>query len=150
MPDLKGQLLGAHITRSPLETQAWAAALLPKLTAGSVLALHGELGSGKTCFVQGLARAMGISQAIWSPTFTIINEYDAKPLPLFHADLYRIHDAHEAEHLGLEEYFDRGGITVIEWAERAEELLPPRAWHIFFELGANEQERVITITTKTA
>jgi tRNA threonylcarbamoyladenosine biosynthesis protein TsaE len=149
MSDANNTVLGTHVTRSPAETHAWAAGLLPKLPPCSVLALHGELGSGKTCFVQGLARAMGIAQPIWSPTFTLINEYDARPLPLFHADLYRIHDAREAEQLGLEEYFDRGGITVIEWAERAAELLPPRTWHIFFKLGANEKERVITVQAES-
>ncbi len=133
------------ITRSPAETRALAARLLPGLPPNSVLALHGELGSGKTCFVQGLARAMGIPQAVWSPTFTLINEYHVRPMPLYHADLYRVRDAHEAELLGLEEYFDRGGLTVIEWAERAAELLPPRTFHLHFRLGNTESERIIML-----
>lgn len=93
---------------------------------------------------------MGITQPIWSPTFTLINEYHVAPMPLFHADLYRIKDTHEAEMLGLEEYFDRGGITVIEWAERAPELLPPRTLHFYFQLGPEEHSRLIAVRRHAA
>ena len=132
------------VTHSPEETWRLAAALLPRLPPGAVLALHGELGSGKTCFVQGLARALGVRQAVTSPTFTLIHEYPGAR-PLYHVDLYRLRDAGDARDLGLEEYIQGDGLTVIEWAERAAELLPPDAWHLRFEAGAEPDERRITI-----
>ena len=110
-------------TTSPEETHRVAADLLKGLGPGTVLALHGELGAGKTCFVQGLAQALGVKRAVGSPTFTLINEYPG-PLPLYHIDLYRIGGVNEAFGLGLEEYLESEGITAIEWAERVAELLP--------------------------
>ena len=134
----------ASISRSPEDTHRLAAELLTDLRAGSILALHGELGSGKTCFVQGLAKALGIDRAVNSPTFAIVNEYPGHP-PLYHMDLYRIHSAAEALDLGLDEYLHGRGITAIEWAERVSGLLPPTTLHIRFEPGNEQDERVITI-----
>ncbi|MCA1809526.1 MAG: tRNA (adenosine(37)-N6)-threonylcarbamoyltransferase complex ATPase subunit type 1 TsaE [Kiritimatiellia bacterium] len=111
-------------TNSSAETKRRAAALAPRLPAGTVIALYGEIGAGKTCFVQGLARGLGIKGPVASPTFIIINEHAGKT-PLYHVDLYRLPTVEDALQIGLEEYFSRDGITVIEWAERAEELLPP-------------------------
>lgn len=116
-------------TNSPEETWALAAELAAELGAGTVMALHGELGAGKTCFIQGLAAALGIDEPITSPTYTLIGEYEGR-LPLHHIDLYRLSGPTEALGLGLEEYFDANGITAIEWAERAEGLLPPDLIHI--------------------
>ena len=132
------------VTHSPEETRRLAAELLRELRPGAVLALHGDLGAGKTCFVQGLAAALGVQQAVSSPTFVLIHEYPSTP-PLYHADLYRIRDADDAFGLGIEEYFKSDGITVIEWAERATEILPPDTWHLTFEVGADLTERTITI-----
>ena len=132
------------VTRSPAETWRLAAALLPRLPPGAVLALHGELGSGKTCFVQGLAAALGVTQAVTSPTFTLIHEYRGAR-PLYHVDLYRLPDAGAARDLGLEEYFRGDGLTAVEWAERAAALLPPDTWHLRFEVGAEPDERRSTI-----
>lgn len=96
--------------------------MAPWLKAGDVVALYGELGAGKTCLVRGLAKGLGIAEdQVASPSFSLINEYQG-PLPLFHLDCYRLHLAEEIEELGLEEYFDGPGITVIEWAERIKEL----------------------------
>lgn len=92
------------------------------LKAGDVVALYGELGAGKTCLVRGLAKGLGIAEdQVASPSFSLINEYPG-PIPLFHMDCYRLHSGEEIEELGLEEYFDGPGITVIEWAERIKEL----------------------------
>jgi tRNA threonylcarbamoyladenosine biosynthesis protein TsaE len=132
------------VTHSPEETRRLAADLLRELKPGAVLALHGDLGAGKTCFVQGLAAALGVHHPVNSPTFVLIHEYPSTP-PLYHADLYRIRDADDAFGLGLEEYFKSDGITVIEWAERATEILPPNAWHLHFEVGQDLTERIITI-----
>ncbi|MEN8255564.1 MAG: tRNA (adenosine(37)-N6)-threonylcarbamoyltransferase complex ATPase subunit type 1 TsaE [Verrucomicrobiota bacterium] len=116
-------------TNSPEETWELAALLAGELVPGTVIALHGDLGAGKTCLVQGLAAALGIDEPITSPTYTLIGEYVGL-VPLHHIDLYRISGPEEALGLGLEEYFDAGGITAIEWAERAEGLLPPDLLHI--------------------
>lgn len=116
-------------TNSPEKTWALAAELAAELNPGAVVALHGDLGAGKTCFVQGLAAALGIDEPVTSPTYTLIGEYQGR-LPLHHIDLYRLSGPEEALGLGLEEYFDADGITAIEWAERAEGLLPPDLLHI--------------------
>ena len=111
---------------------------------GAVLALHGELGSGKTCFVQGLARALGIRQPVTSPTFTMVNEYSSR-CPLVHMDLYRIHDPQELLSIDFENYLDTKGIIVIEWAERAGDWLPGNTMHIYFETGTELNKRTITM-----
>lgn len=133
------------ISKSPEDTFRLAADLARELPRGAVLALHGELGAGKTTLVQGLARALGIDRPVGSPTFTLINEYPG-PVPLYHIDLYRIRDSAEALGLGLEEYLNGNGITAIEWAERIPDLLPEETWHVRLEAGAEEDERLITIS----
>ncbi len=132
------------ITRSPAETRALAARLADELRPGSVLALHGDLGSGKTCFVQGLAEALGVQGAVSSPTFIIVNEHHGR-LALFHVDLYRISGEAEAEDLALEEYLEADGVTAVEWAERAAALLPERTIHLFFSLQGDPESRRIII-----
>ena len=124
-------------SRSPEETWRLAAELADELPAGTVIALHGDLGAGKTCFIQGYAAALGIVEPITSPTYTLIGEYEGR-LPLHHIDLYRLAGPEEALGLGLEEYFDVNGITAIEWAERAEGLLPPDLLHI--QIVADDDE----------
>ena len=131
-------------THSPEETWALAAALADELGPGTVMALHGDLGAGKTCFVQGLAAALGIDEPITSPTYTLIGEYEGR-LPLHHIDLYRLSGPEEALGLGLEEYFDANGITAIEWAERAEGLLPPGLLHIQITVDDTTEARTFRI-----
>lgn len=133
------------LTRSPAETRRFAASLVPALPDSAVLALHGELGSGKTCFVQGLADALGIDRVITSPTFTIVNEYGEGRKPLIHIDLYRIGGPDEALALGFEEYLYADGITVVEWAERAADLFPTHSLHIRFESLERPSHRRITL-----
>lgn len=123
-------------THSPEETWSLAAEIAAGLEPGTVIALHGDLGAGKTCFIQGLAAALEIDEPITSPTYTLIGEYEGR-LPLHHIDLYRLSGPAEALGLGLEEYFDVNGITAIEWAERAEGLLPPDLLHI--RISADER-----------
>jgi len=132
------------VSASPQETHSVAAELVKALPAGSVVALHGELGSGKTCFVQGMARALNITQAVTSPTFTIVGEY-AGTLPLYHIDLYRIHDPDELLAIGFEDYLEGDGITAIEWAERAGDLIPPAAVHVHMRALDAPNEREIRI-----
>lgn len=132
------------VTQGPEQTRALAQRLAGELGPGSVLALHGEVGSGKTCFVQGLARALGVRGPISSPTFILVNEHAGR-LPLFHVDLYRIRSEEEADTLAFEEYLESDGVTVVEWAERAAALWPARTVHLYFQIGDHPDTRLITI-----
>ena len=132
------------VTKGPDETHRVARDLMQRLGPGSVLALHGELGAGKTCFVQGLARALGIHRPVTSPTFTLINEYNGRHR-LYHIDLYRVSDSEEALRLGLDEYMHGDGITAIEWAERVAGLLPEHTLHVRLQPGKTPEERIIEI-----
>ena len=132
------------VSCSPEETCRIAASLAQNLTRRAILALHGDLGSGKTCFARGIATVLGITQPITSPTFTIVNEY-AGSSPFYHIDLYRLNNADEVLALGFEEYLEKNGITVIEWAERAGDLLPPGSIHIYFTTMPEPNRRTIRI-----
>ncbi|HAS82500.1 MAG TPA: tRNA (adenosine(37)-N6)-threonylcarbamoyltransferase complex ATPase subunit type 1 TsaE [Verrucomicrobia bacterium] len=134
----------AFESHSIADTALIAARLVPRLHPGSVLALYGDLGSGKTCFVRGLAAALKITVPVTSPTYTLIHEYASTP-PLYHMDLYRLSHPDALDELGLEEYFERDGITVIEWAERAEHLLPARTLRLTFEVVKYPEKRIITL-----
>ena len=116
-----------------------------KLRKGDVLALSGELGSGKTCFTGGLARGLGVSEKyqITSPTFTLINEYPGR-CKFYHFDVYRLNSYTEFEDLGYEEYFSGKGIVVIEWAEKIVQVLPADTFFISFEY-LDENRRIIII-----
>ncbi len=132
------------ISNSPSNTWKIAAEFFQTLETSAVIALHGNLGAGKTCFTQGLAQAAGVKEPVCSPTYTIISEYRGT-VPFHHIDLYRLGGPEEAFDLGLDEIIESGGITVIEWAERAAELLPPDTIHIRIERGENEEQRIIRI-----
>jgi len=126
------------------DTHKLARHLLKQVPGRMVLALHGDLGSGKTCFVQGLAAALGIDRPVTSPTFTLVHEYQGTR-PLVHVDLYRLRDSLDALMLGMDDYFDSYGITAVEWAERAEDIFPPDAIFLYFEILPNSHSRRITI-----
>ncbi len=132
-------------SHSAEETEAIAAELAAELAPGDVVALVGDLGAGKTVFARGLARALGVQEPVHSPTFTLIHEYQGR-WPVFHVDLYRLAGVAEAESLGLEEYFEAPGVTIIEWADRAASLLPARAIRCEIRAGAGPTERVIRIS----
>jgi len=132
------------VSNSVKDTHKLARHLMKQLPGPQVLALHGDLGSGKTCFVQGLAAALGVARPVTSPTFTLVHEYQGTR-PLVHVDLYRLRDSLDALMLGLEEYFESGGVTAIEWADRAEDIFPPGTIHISFETMAASHSRRITI-----
>lgn len=108
---------------SPEETSEIAAELAKSLKSGDVICLNGDLGVGKTAFVQGLAKALGVTDYVSSPTFTIVNSYDGS-LPLHHFDVYRINDCEEMYEIGYEEYICGDGISVIEWSENILDILP--------------------------
>lgn len=125
------------------DTEELAKQLSMYLHAGSVITLDGDLGAGKTRLSQGLARAIGVTEIVNSPTFTIVKEYEGKDFPLYHMDVYRITQM-EADDLGLEEYYYGDGITLIEWASLIEPSLPVERLQIFIAyLG--EQERLFRL-----
>ncbi len=132
-------------TTSPSETQQLGVQVARRLESGDVLALVGELGAGKTNFVQGLAHGLGVKESVHSPTFILANEYRSGRLPLFHVDAYRIAGAGEAIGFGFDDYLNDEGVTVIEWADRIRAALPPE--HLTLEFrDVGETERSITIT----
>ncbi len=137
------------LSRSPEETLAFAGRFTDHLRPGAVFALYGDLGSGKTCFVRGLARALHITAPVTSPTFTLVSEYRG-PLPLYHMDLYRLKGPDDLDTLGLDDYIDGDGITVIEWAERAEPLLPASTLRFHFAVQPHPGMRLITLNPQGA
>jgi tRNA threonylcarbamoyladenosine biosynthesis protein TsaE len=118
---------------TPDETRAWGRALGRMLQPGDVIALSGDLGAGKTTLTQGIATGMGIRDEVTSPTFTLLHEYRGA-VPLFHLDPYRLERSEDLYDLGFEEYLERGGVTVIEWAERLEGQLPPERMTLVIEV----------------
>ncbi len=121
-------------TNQPEETFALGERMAPYLPPGTVVALTGELGAGKTLFAKGIARGLKVQGQVTSPTFTIINEYQGK-LPLFHIDAYRLEEDYEIDELGLDEYLNSTGITLIEWPERIRTYLPDSYIRVVFEKG---------------
>ena len=121
---MQQQTVRAYRIKNEAETRAFALALADKLQAGDVLALIGELGTGKTALTRYIGEGLGIHQRISSPTFTIVKEYTDGRLPLYHFDVYRIGDIEEMEEIGYDDYFFGQGICLIEWANLIEEILP--------------------------
>lgn len=113
------------VSRSAQETQALGERLGRRLGPGDVVACIGPLGAGKTCFLQGLARGLGVTTDVTSPTFVLVNQYRGR-LPVYHVDAYRTGSLTELVDLGLEEMFHGQGVTVVEWADKLLPLLPPR------------------------
>ena len=131
-------------SNSPDETQGIGARLAESLGPGDVVALTGELGAGKTCFTQGLARGLGVARRAASPTFVLVNEYRGR-LPVHHVDAYRTGSLTELLDLGLEELFASDGVTIVEWADKLLPLLPPHTIHVHIE-GVGDEPRVIRVT----
>lgn len=128
-------------THSDAETIEIAQNIESEKFPNMVICLNGDLGSGKTVFTKGFASAMAIDE-ITSPTFNIIKEYEGE-LPLYHMDVYRTNG--QVDNLGLEEYFDKGGVTIIEWAEMIEDYLPEERLDITFKItGENTRTMVVT------
>jgi tRNA threonylcarbamoyladenosine biosynthesis protein TsaE len=137
--------VATFISNSAAETEAFGARLAHELCAGSVLALKGELGSGKTQFVKGLVAGLGSRAAVTSPTFTIVHEYPGGRLPVYHFDFFRLQDRQSVVRLGLDDYFFGDGVSAIEWADRFPELIPEQARWISFEI---KSEKARAISTK--
>lgn len=148
MNDIRNNMnVGSHETTTPDQTRHIGCTLGKALKGGEVLAITGDLGSGKTQLVKGIAEGLGIAPSeITSPTFTLIHEHEGD-IPLFHIDLYRLENPGETEAIGLEEYFSRDGVIAIEWAERATTLLPTNRLDITL-LHQGGDNRQITITKR--
>lgn len=129
-------------TRSEMDTIELAQNMESEKFPNMVICLNGELGSGKTVFTKGFANALGIEETVTSPTFNIIKEYDGE-LPLYHMDVYRLDG--NTEGVGIEEYFSKGGVIIIEWADTIKDILPENRLDIKFKI-AGENSRVLVIT----
>jgi tRNA threonylcarbamoyladenosine biosynthesis protein TsaE len=134
--------VATFISNSPAETEAIGRQLAEDVDAGSVLALKGELGSGKTLFTKGLVAGLGSTAAVTSPTFTIVHEYQGGRLPVYHFDFFRLENREAAARLGLDDYFFGEGLSVIEWADRFPDLVPEQARWISFKIKS-ERRRAI-------
>lgn len=133
------------VSHSAEETAVLAEKLLNYFTPQDVVVLSGKLGAGKTVFVRGLAKGLGIDEKlINSPSFTLVNEYPGEKA-LFHFDLYRLNDTSELVEIGWDEYLGREGLVVVEWGEKAVDYLPRRYFRVEFEI-IDEEQREINIT----
>lgn len=128
---------------TPARTATHGRALAAAARPGEVWALVGDLGAGKTHFVQGIVAGMGASGPATSPTFALVHEYTGGRLSVFHFDFYRLETAGEALALGLEEYLEGDGLTVIEWADKFPALLPPGTRWFRFEIGVGDRRRIV-------
>jgi len=136
------------LTKSAEETVEFGKRIGAFLLPNDIVALIGPLGAGKTTLIQGIAEGIGVKDYVTSPTFIIINEYQGH-LPFYHVDLYRLDEVKDIEDLGIEEYFKRGGVCVIEWAEKLKDLLPAKAERIEIEV-VSENERKICVSSGLA
>ena len=131
------------ITNSPEQTEGIGAALGKALQPGAVIAFTGDLGAGKTAFTRGLAKGLGATERVTSPTYTIVNEYLSGKMPLFHFDMYRLGSADELFDIGWEDYLLRGGVCAVEWSENVADALEDPITVQIEKLG--EEKRKITI-----
>ena len=131
------------ITHSPAETELLGQRLAWQLRPGTVIAYCGDLGAGKTAFTRGLAKGLGCTDMVTSPTYTIVNEYLSGKLPLFHFDMYRLASADDLWDIGWEDYLERGGICAVEWSENVTEAMENALWVRIEKTG--EESRRITV-----
>ena len=134
--------MATFISNNPAETEEAGRRLAQDLGAGSVLALKGELGSGKTQFVKGLVAGLGSEKAVTSPTFTILHEYDGGRLPVYHFDLFRVEGQESLRRLGFDEYVFADGVCVIEWADRFPEMIPGSARWVTFVIKSGDTRAI--------
>jgi tRNA threonylcarbamoyladenosine biosynthesis protein TsaE len=130
------------ISRSPDQTRIVAADFGRTLIAGSVVKLVGDLGSGKTEFVKGLATGLNCQNVVTSPTFTLVHEYRGGRLPLFHMDLYRLNHEAELDEIGFEDYLRAGGICAVEWADKFADRMPRDSVEVVLTILENNTRRI--------
>ena len=132
-----------YITNSSAETETIGAALGRIIEPGTVIAYRGDLGAGKTAFTRGLAKGLGCTEIVTSPTYTIVNEYLGGRIPLFHFDMYRLRSSDDLFDIGWEDYLDRGGVCAVEWSENVDDAMEDAIYITIEKLG--EDSRRITI-----
>ena len=134
-------MLGRYVTKSPNQTKELASKVAKDISQGNVIALIGDLGTGKTAFTQGLAKTIGVQESVGSPTFKLISEYQGISFLLYHIDCYRLKNVQQFINIGGEEYIDSvEGVTVIEWADIIEDILPDKTIKIHFKRIASEPD----------
>lgn len=136
-----------HLSHSVAQTEAIAAELAQTLQGGECVALHGDLGAGKTQFVRGLVRALGSDQRVSSPTYVLLNVYSGGRLTVYHLDAYRVHGGEDFEQIGFEELLEQNGVVVVEWAGRVMDLLPPHCIQITITAPSPKSRQIEIITT---
>ncbi len=136
--------MATFTSNSAAETESLGRDFARKIDKGDVVALRGDLGSGKTQFVKGVVAGLGSGNEVTSPTFTLIHEYSGGRLPIYHFDFFRIEDRQSAERLGLDEYFFGDGVCLIEWADKFPELIPPNAKWISFTTKSETEREIAT------
>ena len=130
-------------TNSPTQTEEIGAALGKIIEPGTVIAYRGDLGAGKTAFTRGLAKGLGCTEIVTSPTYTIVNDYLGGRIPLFHFDMYRLRTSDDLFDIGWEDYLDRGGVCAVEWSENVDDAMEDALYITIEKLG--EDTRRITI-----
>jgi tRNA threonylcarbamoyladenosine biosynthesis protein TsaE len=135
--------LTSFVTKSAAETIELGRTLASQLKAGDVVAFYGDLGAGKTTMIKGIAVGLGVADVVKSPSFVIVTEYAGK-LPVYHVDLYRLGENSDFESIGLDSYLDGDGVCLIEWAERAEKVLPDRAIRVRMSVEGSGRRIEIT------
>jgi len=133
------------VLKNEEDTMAFGRAFAESLQPGTVIALVGDLGAGKTAMTRAVARGLGITGPVTSPTFTIVQEYEGGRLPLYHFDIYRVHDEDELFEIGFDDYLHGKGVCMIEWADLAPDLLPDTTITLRLSYGEGENERICEI-----
>jgi len=128
------------ITHSPEETEALGFALGQRLSAGDIIAYRGDLGAGKTAFTRGLAKGLGCTEQVTSPTYTVVNEYLSGRLPLFHFDMYRLASSEDLWGIGWDDYLDRNGVCAVEWSENVTDAMENPLWVTIESLGGDRRK----------
>jgi len=134
--------MATFISHSPAETEAFAASIARDAQTGLVIGLTGDLGAGKTQFVKGFARGLGVTEPVLSPTFALLRQYTTGRQPLYHMDLYRLEDQGQIAAAGLEEYLAPAGITIVEWWNHWKGARPPALWEFQFETESETARRI--------
>lgn len=140
--NLTEEQIKVYMTGSETETRQLAETLAKQFVPGQVVCLRGDLGVGKTVFAKGLCSALGVVEHVSSPTFTLVNEYEGINGTIYHFDLYRIEDPDELYEVGFEDFVGGGGVAIIEWPERAEDMLPRKRLEILLERHGENGRRI--------
>ena len=128
------------------DTERFGAEFAETLQPGAVVALTGDLGTGKTTLTKAIARGLGVTEELSSPTFNVVKEYRSGRMPLYHFDVYRVSDPDELFELGFDEYLHGQGVCLIEWADLVEDLLPEDCFRIGLSCGGCEDERIVELS----